>query len=778
MARVAGDSVAQAWNYNFSSLELQVEARPAKILSGTNVGIRILGTLSPTVIVECSDVKKVQYGKRDCQKSDKDLMIGKDAKEYLESTTSPEDDSPLRLTDADLTYFYLSVRKYYESACDYALKTWPLDVKFLKEAEVIDVSSRRDVSFSSVQYFVEKYPCILNRQSENGDLDKLELEFAQYQVEDFSGEPEILNKNLRIDKKWSAISKMEDGNACLFFETFLATMRREWMGIDHLRMDKYLMLIRRSFRQMLVVLHNNEWDEELVKCFLTSISRCALNPTTDACPDGLRYQLANVYLDELAREGTEDLSPQQASTFLFPFAELVTKTLNKKLRDVMLQDIFQDVVERSDVGEGGEEEEDEGIASDEDRTKSSKNACRNRVYDLGLVRVGGGIYDYGMIADKLFDLASEKNIPTRNRKPIYRMVERFRILTRKGGGGDIYDFLNPAVQQEEEDETETVSKKKKKKKQKKTTSIEEQTEEKAATVEQTTDVDNEFTELKSAKAKGKKKKGKKRGDDEALVEESVQSEAAVPEGDAEAETFPSPTGASKRKKKKKGKAKMSDESSEDAKSNTDSDSGLSVNKSSTEIVGDSPGDVDGATVEGAAPVEPQTPRTKSKKKGKKQKSPTGDDTNDTNKMELNTVDVASKGSKVKSSQQEGSPKPFAAFEKVSTPPAYVKKSKKMMEPSTLPRAKAHSRVETQFSPPMTRKRVKIALSMNQFQAASEYKQRIKMSPGVPFDGSKKPAFSVLKQTPPRSEVKSAKVKGSSKKSGKVEKKRARATDFF
>ncbi|XP_030834041.1 ribosomal RNA processing protein 1 homolog A isoform X1 [Strongylocentrotus purpuratus] len=670
--------------------------------------------------------------------------------------------------------------------------------------------------------------------------------------------------------------------ACLFFETFLATMRREWMGIDHLRMDKYLMLIRRSFRQMLVVLHNNEWDEELVKCFLTSISRCALNPTTDACPDGLRYQLANVYLDELAREGTEDLSPQQASTFLFPFAELVTKTLNKKLRDVMLQDIFQDVVERSDVGEGGEEEEDEGIASDEDRTKSSKNAAvkqrkrkrkgkaddeedddeeeeeeEEKEDDVDILAkvmfpeemVPPLQYDYGMIADKLFDLASEKNIPTRNRKPIYRMVERFQSLAKgvypmpdllkqireekdnqylkdelpwwkklqerekkknrrrkrrrgKKGGNDedgeddseddgegsddekeeeeeeVVLKKKKKVQQEEEDETETVSKKKKKKKQKKTTSIEEQTEEKAATVEQTTDVDNEFTELKSAKAKGKKKKGKKRGDDEVLVEESVQSEAANPEGDAEAETFPSPTGASKRKKKKKGKAKMSDESSEDAKSNTDSDSGLSVNKSSTEIVGDSPGDVDGATVEGAAPVEPQTPRTKSKKKGKKQKSPTGDDTNDTNEMELNTVDVASKGSKVKSAQQEGSPKPFAAFEKVSTPPAYVKKSKKMMEPSTLPRAKAHSRVETQFSPPMTRKRVKIALSMNQFQAASEYKQRIKMSPGVPFDGSKKPAFSVLKQTPPRSEVKSAKVKGSSKKSGKVEKKRARATDFF
>ncbi|XP_041470710.1 ribosomal RNA processing protein 1 homolog A-like [Lytechinus variegatus] len=651
------------------------------------------------------------------------------------------------------------------------------------------------------------------------------------------------------------------GEACLFYETFLATMRREWIGIDHLRMDKYLMLIRRSFRQMLVVLHNNEWEEELVKLFLMSLSRCALNPDMDACPDGLRYQLANVYLDELAREGTEDLSPQQASTFLFPYAELVAKTLNKKLRDVILQDIFQDVVERSSVGEA-EEDEDEGIASDEDRNKTSKKAVKQRKRkrkgkfddeeddedeeeeeeedDVDILEkvmfpeemVPPLEYDYAMIADKLFELASEKNIPTRNRKPIYRMVKRFQSLAKgvfpmpdllkeiredkdtdylkeelpwwkklqekekrknrrrkrrrgkKGGkgegegGGDDDDGeedeeeeivvkKKKKVQQEDEEEMETDSKKKikkQKKKEKMMTMTEESKEEDSESLAPA-DVDSQFTELKSTSAKGKNKKGKRKGEDKTIVEEPVLSETAFAGEDAESEPSPSIKDGNQKRKKKKGKAKITDvnlELSEGSQTNSDIDSCLGENKSDTE------------RIDGSALVDPHTPRTKSKKKGKKKGLALSGDTEDSNELGLNIV---SKATEVISPQNEGSPKPFAAFDKVSTPVAYVKKAKKMTEPSTLPRTKAKSRVETQFSPPMTRKRVKIALSKNEFQPATDYKQRIKQSPGVPFDGTKKPAFSVLKQTPPKSEVRVPKVKGSSKKQGKVGK-RPKAKDFF
>ncbi|KAJ8043670.1 hypothetical protein HOLleu_10868 [Holothuria leucospilota] len=106
-------------------------------------------------------------------------MIGKEAKDYLtknHSSKEKESDT-LCLTKQDVDQFYLSVRTYYKSACDYILKTWPLDVQLLKEAEVVDVSLRETKPFDSVQYFVKRFPHILD--SEIPDVfDKLEVEYA------------------------------------------------------------------------------------------------------------------------------------------------------------------------------------------------------------------------------------------------------------------------------------------------------------------------------------------------------------------------------------------------------------------------------------------------------------------------------------------------------------------------------------------------------------------------------------------------------------------------
>ncbi len=39
----------------------------------------------------------------------------------------------------------------------------------------------------------------------------------------------------------------------------MITMRREWFGIDRLRMDKFLMLIRKFIHHMLVCLKTAKW---------------------------------------------------------------------------------------------------------------------------------------------------------------------------------------------------------------------------------------------------------------------------------------------------------------------------------------------------------------------------------------------------------------------------------------------------------------------------------------------------------------------------------------
>lgn len=45
----------------------------------------------------------------------------------------------------------------------------------------------------------------------------------------------------------------------LFYTTFVRTMRREWLGIDRLRLDKFMMLIRKFFAASLRQLQAHDW---------------------------------------------------------------------------------------------------------------------------------------------------------------------------------------------------------------------------------------------------------------------------------------------------------------------------------------------------------------------------------------------------------------------------------------------------------------------------------------------------------------------------------------
>ena len=44
-----------------------------------------------------------------------------------------------------------------------------------------------------------------------------------------------------------------------YFQTFMRTMRREWFGIDRLRLDKFLLLVRRFVRALFAHLRAGNW---------------------------------------------------------------------------------------------------------------------------------------------------------------------------------------------------------------------------------------------------------------------------------------------------------------------------------------------------------------------------------------------------------------------------------------------------------------------------------------------------------------------------------------
>lgn len=45
----------------------------------------------------------------------------------------------------------------------------------------------------------------------------------------------------------------------LFYTSFVRTMRREWLGIDRLRLDKFMVLIRKFFAATLRQLQAHDW---------------------------------------------------------------------------------------------------------------------------------------------------------------------------------------------------------------------------------------------------------------------------------------------------------------------------------------------------------------------------------------------------------------------------------------------------------------------------------------------------------------------------------------
>ncbi|XP_013390191.1 ribosomal RNA processing protein 1 homolog A isoform X3 [Lingula anatina] len=204
-----------------------------------------------------------------------------------------------------------------------------------------------------------------------------------------------------------------NAQAFLFIDAFFQTQCREWFGIDRLRLDKFMMLIRRVIHQCLLMLKIKKWKVTLVKQFLSILEKYVISDSDNAGPDGLKFHLADIYLDELSSVGIDSLKPDVLQIFLEPYCTMMTRCQNKHLVSHVVNRIFKNIIDQSDVGKDEEEDvsEDEGEEENQDTDKAPKLQ-----------------FDYTAIADKLFDLAKGNNCLSRNRPAIYDLVKRFKDL--------------------------------------------------------------------------------------------------------------------------------------------------------------------------------------------------------------------------------------------------------------------------------------------------------------------------------------------------------------
>lgn len=122
-------------------------------------------------------------------------------------------------------------------------------------------------------------------------------------------------------------------NTLPFLAAFWGTMARQWASLDVLRMDKFLLLVRAYLGASFRFLGRHEWDSELVQQHTEILETIPLNATDSKIPDGLRYHVLDVFVDELDKADTpKSLNEEMLTTVMKPVRELSEKSVKRSVR--------------------------------------------------------------------------------------------------------------------------------------------------------------------------------------------------------------------------------------------------------------------------------------------------------------------------------------------------------------------------------------------------------------------------------------------------------------
>uniref|UniRef100_A0A8C1TSZ4 Ribosomal RNA processing 1 n=1 Tax=Cyprinus carpio TaxID=7962 RepID=A0A8C1TSZ4_CYPCA len=408
----------------------------------------------------------------------------------------------------------------------------------------------------------------------------------------------------------------------LYFKTFLQTMKREWNGIDRLRMDKFYQLVRFVFREVFEMLKRQQWESRLVTEFLQLFSAQLLH-SSSAAPAGLVLHILDLYMTELALVGSAELTAEQNQTFIEPFFKTVAKTKDRVLLKAIGSNIFNTIVDQVPYAiedlqreirqnaelDSGEESESQQDTEEMKTTSLSESSQKTADCDEEECLLSDGMddddtcgpvlqFDYGAIADRLFAAASHSNIQSFNRSKIYKFVKIFRDLSE---GVFPQDEVEKVSSDEDDDDDNRRKKRKRRRQKNKEKKDEESLKKSEAGQSESTAASDDTDTSKDTKQNKKSKKKKKSGlesvegqqtdpseqDTTGSAEEKLQSDAESSQCDTEhkhrAHVSTSAEPALKLKKKQRRKRTVLRKTCEKAEE-ADHCSEMEISVASAEIV--------------------------------------------------------------------------------------------------------------------------------------------------------------------------------------------------
>jgi ribosomal RNA-processing protein 1 len=121
------------------------------------------------------------------------------------------------------------------------------------------------------------------------------------------------------------------------------------------RMDKYLYLIRVYLRESFQHFANQGWkDSKRLAKYIKVLKAIPLNPTSTAIPNGMRYHLIDIYVDELDVLETKEGDVLPVETLLEPLRRLGQKSTEKIVRNRVKEALKDERLEKWGAMEAGD----------------------------------------------------------------------------------------------------------------------------------------------------------------------------------------------------------------------------------------------------------------------------------------------------------------------------------------------------------------------------------------------------------------------------------------
>ena len=273
-----------------------------------------------------------------------------------------------------------------------------------------------DVTMTEIENTLEEEK---NSASDDDDDVKEILEESGHGMEDSEEEQEIELDNINIPHCRGAHL------VSLFVRTFFRTIRRDWHTMDKYRVDKFYTLIRTMMSEIYEYMAVRGWNYGIVLLLNDAIFDEILKQP----PNGLRYHLIDLCLEELAKVNAKAAIPLTEATFLdvlepfFGLCQTGTSTHDDTVQSRVMDGVLDNFLENySIVSEKALPKDDD---DDDDGDNNNKNeSCTANIFDQVHVKT---------VAEFIFALGSDPATSDKYRKSLYEMHKKFMRRLKEVG---------------------------------------------------------------------------------------------------------------------------------------------------------------------------------------------------------------------------------------------------------------------------------------------------------------------------------------------------------